>query len=60
MKTAFQKLVRGISAGFFKKMLFGQAEKNGRGSFEPAPAYWALVPIKPDRIAVSKKDRPGE
>jgi hypothetical protein len=58
MKTVLQELGRGSILNSLKKMLLGRAEKNGRGAFKPAPSYWALVPIKPDRMPVSKKNHP--
>ena len=57
MKTFFQQIVLGAKARCPKPAFFNQDKKNGAGQFNPAPSYWALIPVKPQSQVASKGNK---
>lgn len=55
MKTFFQQILRGVKARIPKTGVFSRGGKNTQGNFNPAPSYWALIPVKPNNFLSSKK-----
>lgn len=53
MKTLFRPILKAARAKV-KKLLVPQGRKNPAYKFNPAPSYWALVPVKPQDVYKAK------
>ena len=54
MKIFFRRIVKGIWSQYAKLRLAQKQESRG-AKFNPAPSYWALVPVRPEELMLSKK-----
>ena len=56
MKT-FLKQIANTAKAWCQKFGFSKSQKDKAGKFNPAPSYWALVPVRPQEYLPSGKNK---
>jgi hypothetical protein len=57
MKNFFQQILLGAKARCPRPAFFDRNKKSGTGQFNPAPSYWALIPVKPQSQKASNGNK---
>ncbi len=57
MKAVIQKILKAVLSRSGKALFRKDNKQHKSTAFEPAPSYWALIPIKVETRMPSKKGR---
>ena len=57
MKITMQQLLKAAKVRSRKPALFNNNARNKSTAFNPAPSYWAMIPVRIEAIFHSKRKR---
>ena len=58
MKKLFQQIMMGAKAHVPKPGVYNRNVKGRAAKLNPVPSYWALIPVRPQNLFSSKRERP--
>ncbi len=58
MKKLLKQILNGAKADAHKPGVYNRNPKGRAARLSPVPSYWALIPVKPQNLFSSKRQRP--